>query len=192
MRSKKHYNTLEIVLKEFTKEQEDHPSKPVTKKQVYARIKKAFNKETKLLKEPLFSYRTMERAFDKLIIKERITREDDGKYWIPQYLENDREHLREQNEYKDLVIKNKENKSKWQKRIIEQLKKENAELVRIVKPYLDALLYCDSEEDWALLEAFFAKMRENKYEIWEKEHREAGEMERERQAEILEEMKGET
>jgi hypothetical protein len=46
---------------------------------------------------------------------------------------------------------------------IKKLKESYEGLEQLTAHYLDALDYCDSEEDWKLLEAFFTKMRDNKY-----------------------------
>ena len=61
--------------------------------------------------------------------------------------------MHEQSEYKDNIIK-------WQKQTQKILLEKNASLTgmaKMAKPYLDVLIYYDSDEDWALLKAFFCQ-----------------------------------
>lgn len=88
--------------------------------------------------------------------EKRITKYKRGQYWIPNYLLS-------LNEYKDEIIE-------MQKQDIEKLGRTKEDILRIAKPYLDALLYCNSEEDWALFETFFHTMYANKMEQIEREY----------------------
>ncbi len=157
---KKYYNDLRIVLEQVTKEQKTHPLKYVTKNQVYGRIEKAFKEEAKLAKESLFSYRTMERAIDKLIQHDAVRKDGTGQYWLMNNWENSLEHKKKEKYELNGIIKDlKQQKSKLSK---EKNYFEGG--YNAGKHFLDALRYCDSDEDWALLEAFFVKMNRNKME----------------------------
>jgi len=59
---------------------------------------------------------------------------------------------------------------------------------RIVEPYVEALMYCNSEEDWELLRAWFTKMNQNKYE---QEQVEAWDADQEKIAKITEQIRNE-
>ena len=158
MKKKRNYNTLEFVKKKFKEEQNEHPWDHVTKKQVYNRIKEDFKEKSKLKDQPIFSYRTMERAIDKLRNKKIniINKQGRGKYWLTEVLERNLEYQRKENEGKDKIIEE-------QKRTKKRLLEENIATVEMAKPYLDNLRYCESDEDWELLTKWFMKMHENKH-----------------------------
>jgi hypothetical protein len=172
MKKKRKYNTLEIVLKKFEEEQNKHPWKPVTKAQVYTKIKRDFKTKKELVGQPLFSYRTMERKIDELRDDEIIK-----KYWLTEVLKRNLEYQRKENKRKDKIILE-------QKRTQKRLLEENIATVEMAKPYLDNLRYCDSDEDWELLTNWFMKMQENKHY---REEAEAWREEQESQAEVTKE-----
>ncbi len=181
---KKNYNTLEIIREEFSKEQKKHPFDPVTKNQVYSRIRAAFRNNVRLINEPLFSYRTMERKIDELCANKVVKKDHHGLYWLMKNWE------------KNIAIQQKANQDA--KREIQFLKHQLRELTkeknyfsggyRIGQPYIEALIYCKSEEDWELLRAWFTKMNQNKYE---QEQVEAWDADQEEIAEIEEQIKKE-
>lgn len=171
MKIKKKYHKQQIVLNCFKIEQMSHLFDPVTKNQVYRRIKEKYEKNPKLTNKKLFSYRTMERFFEKLTEmkdnKQIVKKDGRGKYWLFEIWEKNLEKIAAEN----IELK----------KIINDLKKEK----NSGKHFIDSLRYCNSDEDWALLEAYFTKMLENKYE---KERIEGLEAEQEYLAEGLEQL----
>jgi len=170
---------IELVYSLFKKEQKRHPFKAVTKKQVYAKV--PLNEKNK----KIISYRIMERAIDRLcptkVTKEKDTR---GKFWLPDNYNKNMRLLRKSNEEATKYIESLKHEQK-------KLSKEKDYFrggYRIGKPYIDALQYCDSEEDWELLQAWFTKMNQNKYE---QEQVEAWDNYQEEIAEIEEQIKKE-
>jgi len=159
---------LEKVFAAFEQIQKKSPLKYVTKSQV--------EEITKL------NYRLITRAFQILKSQGKIVIGDNkGEWWLPSYLRKQRKFKDAQEQYKETVIR-------FQKEEIEKLTKTKKGILRIAKPYLDSLLYCNSEEDWELLGAWFAKMNQNKYE---QEQVEAWDNYREEIAEIEEQIKKE-
>jgi hypothetical protein len=140
---------LEKVFAAFEQIQKKYPSEYVTKSQV---------KEITQL-----NYRLITRTFQILYSQGRIDRYGKGEWWLPSYLAKERKFLDTQEQYKETVIR-------LQKEEIEKLTKTKEGILRIAKPYLDALLYLKSDEDWELLENFFHKMHANKMEQIEKEY----------------------
>jgi len=161
---------LEKVFTAFEQRQKKAPLKYVTKSQV--------EEITKL------NYRLITRAFQILTSKGKIERYGKGEWWLPSYLDKQRKNLDTQEQYKETVIR-------FQKGEIEKLtnaREHKESILRITKFYLDALIYCDSDEDWELLGAWFAKMNQNKYE---QEQVEAWDAYQEEIAEIEEQIKKE-
>jgi len=106
MKISKNYNTLEIVREKFSKEQKEHPFDPVTKKQVYSRIRAAFRNDVGLVNEPLFSYRTMERRIDELCVNEVVKKDHHGLYWLM-------ENWKENNAIQQKVNRDAEREIQW-------------------------------------------------------------------------------
>jgi hypothetical protein len=158
---------LEKVFTAFEQRQKKLPLKHVTKSQV--------KEDTRL--HP----RTITRAFQILYSRGKIARYGKGEWWLPSYLDKERKFLDAQEQYKETVIR-------LQKEEIEKLTKTKEGILQIAKFYLDALIYCDSDEDWELLGAWFAKMNQNKYE---QEQVEAWDNYQEEIAEIEEQIKNE-
>lgn len=126
--------------------------------------KKLVQKEIKRKqKEVLLTNKTVSRAFKRLTGSRWLLKERRGQYWLPEYYDNSLKNLKE-------TIKSMKGRAK------------------LATEFLDALIYCDSGEDLALLGAFFAKMRENKYE---KEQVELEEYDQELKAKIMDQIEKE-
>ncbi len=156
---------IELVSKLFTKEQDNHPSAFVTKKQVDARITKAFVSDPNLQKKPQFSYRVMERAIKRLCNKKIVKKDGRGAYWLSKNYDVSLERKQRENKELTRIIKDLEQ----EKRKISKDKSYFEGGYNAGKHFLEALIYCNSKEDWALLQAWFTKMRENKWDLEELE-----------------------
>ena len=143
------------VFKEFQKLQRKFPSKAVT---------------IKALRTNLGVYeKFVERAIKKLIASGDIEKPVHGQYWL------------KKNWKQNAIIERKkfEEVEKEIQLIKQQLRERTKEKnyfkggYRIGQKYIEALMYCESEEDWDLLRVWFTKMTQNKYEKYEQERAEA-------------------
>jgi hypothetical protein len=89
--------------------------------------------------QPKVCRKTIGRAFKKLIERKDIAQDGRGQYWLPEFRANRMDYLKKK-------------------------LKSNEGIIELARHFLDALVYCDSDDDWALLQAFFTKMRDNRYE----------------------------
>lgn len=105
-------------------------------------------------------YRTIDRALKELVIKETLVQERWGQYWLPEYHANCIRNLRRLGDF-------------------DSIKEVSIHII-------DALRYCESDEDWELLEAFFAKMNENRRDRDRAEYEEADQKLRDKVLEELE------
>ena len=161
------------------------PYKPVERKDVVA-------------KNPELDYRMIGRALELLCKLKVLECFERGQYWLPEYREKSLElakkrldieqKAREYAEKEVEVLKQQKKELLDKNKSLSKEKRYFAGAYNMGKPYLDALIYCDSDEDWALLEAFFVKMRENKLE---KELAEEWKQEQEEHARIMEEIERE-
>lgn len=142
---------IERVKGIIQKLQEASPFIAVTKKSVYDRINA--NEMT---------YRTLGRAFRRLVERGSLIQEVRGQYWLPEFHAKSIRNLKRIGDFESIK--------------------------EVTIHILDALRYCESEEDWKLLEAFFTKMRENKYERDRAEFEEADQKLR---SQVLEELERE-
>jgi hypothetical protein len=146
---------LDRVKEIVEKLQEDRPFEAVTKKRVFGVIKKEY--QSKL----------QEYAIRKKLGKSKKD-EQEPKYEVSyRTIERSINILVNKNSARDLV---KDARGQyWLPKNYDNFKRKKKAASHI----LDALRYCDSEEDWKLLEAFFAKMRENEHERDRAEYEEA-------------------
>ena len=181
---------LDKILEVFTEIQNKHLDEPVTKKEVTKRLVEKFPE--------LYVYGNLiKRAFKILCNQNKLEREKRGRYWLQGYEKESRNYLKRKNKRQKKDFNVMRRKFEKTQRFFE---KQNKELVQekiealserdffkggyeSAKHFLESLRYCDSDEDWALLEAYFAKMLDNKYE---KERIEELEAEQEFYAEVSE------
>jgi len=169
-----------LVYSLFKNEQKRHPSKAVTKKQIYAKV--PLNGKNK----KIISYRIVERAIDRLCQKKVVTKEKDtrGQFWLPKNYNKSIRLLRKSDEESTKQIESLKHELKT-------LSKEKEYFrggYKIGEQYVEALMYCNSEEDWELLRAWFTKMNQNRYE---QEQVELWDADQEKMAEITEQIRKE-
>lgn len=88
--SKRVYERLFQTIRALQKES---PREPVTQKQTYDRLKRAYDK-------PKLSSRHVRRTFRRLAEDRKIAKSGRGQYWLPEYLNKNTEYLKRELEKK--------------------------------------------------------------------------------------------
>lgn len=182
---------LDKILDVFSEIQNKNRDDPVTKKEVTKMLEKfsELNVYDNLIK----------RAFNILCNQKKIERESRGQYWLSGYNEKSRKYLqrkikRLETDY-NVRLRDFKKTTMFFKNQMKIIVQEKIDILRerdffkggyeSAKHFLESLRYCDSDEDWGLLETYFKKMLENKYE---KERIEGLEAEQEYLTEGLEQL----